>query len=266
MFKFIFQKILLVSLCCLCIEASAKSVSFDFLSSSPVGSWQVREQIDTSPRGKQTAMIIRTSMVGKEQRNGEPHYWVEVAMDTFKIKNNGKRKASGKRTIMKSLVPESTLMGDPANVLNNLRTFGAEMIVQTGSSKPMRISGSDGMIAGAMKSLNAEIEFDFEDLGSERVSVAAGDFSTNKITGSGSVDMTVVFKKIHVDSETTMWVSSDVPFGTVKIEGASVSNNKTTTTVSELMEYDISGAQTEITEEPEDMPEIPKLGDLFGGV
>lgn len=265
MLQTIFRKTLIVSLCCFCMGASANNISFDFLSSSPVGSWQVREQIDTNHKGKQTGSIIRTSMVGKEQRNGKAHFWIEVGMDTFKISKKGKRKATGKRMVVKSLVPESNLIGDPANVLNNLRAFGIEMIMQNGNDKPMRIKDTGGMMAGAMKMSNAEIKYEFEALGSEKVSVAAGEFATNKIKGSGSVDMKVVFKKIHIDSESTMWVSNKVPFGTVKMKGASVSNGKSTITVSELTEFGISGAQSEIIKEPEDMPEIPKLGDLFSG-
>lgn len=265
MLKFILRKTLIVSMFCFCMGASAKNVNFDFLSSSPVGSWQVREQIDTNHKGKQTGSIIRTSMISKEQRNGQPHYWIEVGMDTFKINKNGKRKTTGKRTVVKSLVPESTLKGDPENVLNNLRAFGVEMIMQTGNAKPMRIRGSEGMMASAMKMSNAEIVYEFEALGSEKVSVAAGEFATNKIKGSGSVDMKVVFKKVHVDSDSIMWISNKVPFGTVKTKGTAVTNKKSTTTVSELMEFGVSGAQSEVTKEPDDMPEIPKLGDLFGG-
>lgn len=265
MLKLLIRRIFIVSIFCFCTGVSAKNVSFDFLSSSPVGSWQVREQIDTNHKGKKTGSIIRTSMISKEQRNGKPHYWIEVGMDTFKINKKGKRKTTGKRTVIKSLVPESTLTGDPANVLNNLRAFGVEMIMQSGNAKPMRISGTEGMMASAMKMSNAEIEYEFEALGPEKISVAAGEFATNKIKGSGSVDMKVVFKKVHVDSDSTMWISNKVPFGTVKTKGTAVTNNKSTTTISELMEFGVSGAKSEITKEPDDMPEIPKLGDLFGG-
>ena len=34
---------------------------------------------------------------------------------------------------------------------------------------------------------------------------------------------------------------------------------------SALLEYGMSGAKSEITGEPEDMPEMPNLGELFGG-
>lgn len=265
MLQFIFRKTLIVSLCLVCMGASAKTINFDFVSSSPVGSWQVREQIDTNHKGKQTGSIIRTSMIGKEQRNGEPHYWIEVGIDTFKITKKGKRKVTGKRVVMKSLVPESTLKGDPANVLSNLRAFGVETIMQSGNDKPLRIRDSGGMMAGAMKMSNAEIKYEFEMLGSESISVAAGEFATTKIKGAGSVKMKIVFKKMHIDSEATMWISNKVSFGTVKMEGTSVTNGKSGTTTAELKEYGVKGAVSEITQEPEDMPEIPKLGELFGG-
>jgi hypothetical protein len=254
---------------CLFAAASASSfasdVSFDFISSSPVGSWQLREQIDTDHKGRQTATLMRTSMIAKESRNGKPHYWIEVGMDNFKISKKGKRKADGKRVVMKSLVPETTLIGDPANVLTNLRAFAVEVIMQNGDSKPMRMNNAGGLMDGAMKMMNAEIKYDFQSQGNESVTVKAGKIETQKIRGSGSVDMKVLFKKLHIDSDSTMWISNKIPFGTVKMQGTAVTNGKSSEQLGELLEYGSSGAVSEITEEPEDMPEIPNLGELFGG-
>lgn len=243
----------------------ASDVSFDFISSSPVGSWQLREQIDTDHKGRKTAMLMRTSMIAKENRKGKPHYWIEVGMDSFKISKKGKRKANGKRVVMKSLVPESTLIGDPANVLTNLRTFAIETIMQSGDSKPMRMTNAGGFMDGAMKMMNTEIKYDFQTLGSESVNVKAGQIDTQKIRGTGSVDMKVLFKKLHIDSDATIWISDEVPFGTVKMQGTAVTNGKSSEQIGELLEYGSSGAFSEITQAPEDMPVLPNLGELFSG-
>jgi hypothetical protein len=243
----------------------ASDVRFDFILSSPVGSWQLREQVDTDHKGRQTALLMRTSMIAKENRNGKPHYWIEVGMDSFKISKKGKRKANGKRIVMKSLVPESTLIGDPANVLTNLRAFSVETIVQNGNSKPMRMNNAGGFMDGAMKMMNAEIKYDFQSQGNESVTVKAGQIDTHKIRGTGSVDMKLLFKKLHIDSDSTMWISNEVPFGTVKMLGTAVTNGKTSEQVGELLEYSSSGAVSEITQEPEDMPAMPKFGELFNG-
>lgn len=238
------------------------AASYNLFKSTPSGSWQVREDIETNPKGKQTGTTIKSSMLGSEMRNGEKHHWIEMAIDSFKINRKGKRKKTGDRTIIKSLVPASKLKGDPANVLSNLRGFGVETIIQTGNEDPMRMGDSGGMMAGIMAATQAEIVFDFEVLGREKVSIPAGEFETQKMRGTGSVDMKIVFKKIRVESDAMMWMSSKVPFGTVKIEGTTVTNGKTSTNASELLEYGMSGAQSEITKEPKDMPQMPNI---FGG-
>ncbi|MFT5573131.1 MAG: hypothetical protein ACI9FR_002064 [Cryomorphaceae bacterium] len=242
--------------------AAAKGPSFNLLKATPTGSWQLREEIVTNHKGKRTGSSIRSSMLGSEMRDGEKYYWIEMAINSFKIKKNGKRKKTGDRAIVKSLIPAATLEGDPANVMSNLRGFGTEIIVQNGKEDPMRMSDSGGMLAGIMQVTQAEIVFDFEDQGKESVSVPGGDFKANKTHGVGSVEMKVIFKKIRVESDTTMWLSSKVPFGTVKTEGTSSLNGKVSTISSEVIEYGASGAASEITKEPKDMPKMP---DIFGG-
>lgn len=238
------------------LSTQALAYDFDLLKSAPVGSWQVREQIDTNHKGKKTGSTIKTSMVGKEQRNGKPHYWIEMHIDSFEIKKSGKRKSTGKPAIVKSLVPADVLNDDPENAINNLRAFGVETIVQNGDQQPMRISDSGGFVAGAMKMANVEIQHDYTKLGKETVNVSAGEFSTDKISGSGNVSMKIVFKKINVDSDSVVWLSNKVPFGVVKMQGTTVTNGKTSTQQGELLEFSKSGAQSAITGEPQDMPSL----------
>jgi hypothetical protein len=244
--------------------AHADDIKFDMLAATPVGSWQVREEITTDHKGRKTGSIFRSSVVGTEVRDGEPHYWVEMEIESFKISKKGKRKPQGDTVIMKSLVSESTLTGDPANVLGNLRGFGVETIIQNGKEKPMRFTNSGGLVAGAMKAANVEIEYDFTAQGAEAIEVAAGQFDTTKLSGTGSAEMKIVFKKIHVESETTLWLSDNVPFLTVKVEGTSTTNGKQSSHQSELLEFGTTGAVSKITGEIQDAPEMPKLGELFG--
>lgn len=195
-------------------------------------------------------------MVGKEQRNGQTHYWIEVQVETFKIKKNGNRKATGKPSIIKSLIPEKELKGDPTNAINNLRGFGVETIVQSGNQTPMKMINSGGLISGAMKAANIEVKHDYQNMGGETITVTAGTFSTQKLSGSGEVSAKVVFKKINVKSDSAAWVSNKIPFGLVKAKGTTITNGKTSTHQTELLEFGRSGAKSAIVKEPQEMPSI----------
>lgn len=253
-YKYIWMCLTLTVL--LLVSANTQAVSFDLISSSPVGSWQLREDIDTNHKGKKSITKVKTSMVGKEQRNGQTHYWIEVQLETFKIKKNGDRKATGKPSIMKSLVPTEILKGDPENAINNLRAFGVETIIQTGNQAPIKMSNGGGLIAGVMKAANVEIKHNFEDIGNENVTVPAGNFNSRKLNGTGEVTANVIFKKINVKSDTTTWISNKVPFGLVKSEGTTITNGKTSTQQGKLLEFGLSGAKSMILKEPQEMPSI----------
>ncbi len=257
---FIFSILLLIS-----HNATAKGVQWDLLASTPVGSWQLREELETNHKGKQTANLIRTSMLASEERDGEMHYWVETSMQTYKIKKNGKRKTKGKPVVIKTLLAESLFQSDPSNAMQNLQGFGAEVIIQNGKDKPMRLSNTGGIMEAAANIMNLEINYDFSEQGNESVEVEAGTFDARKIAGAGNTQAKVLFQKIKVESEATIWISSKVPFGTVKMEDQSVTNGKTSQIEGRLLEYGMSGAKSEIQGEIQDAPEMPKLNDLFGG-
>jgi hypothetical protein len=145
----------------------------------------------------------------------------------------------------------------------NLQVFVAEMIMQSGKSDPMRMTGGGGFMGGLMKSLGVKVNHDFQDLGQESVLVAAGDFDANKIQGSGTTTAKILFQSINVASDSTAWLSSKVPFGIVKSEGTSTTNGKASTHSSQLLEYGLSGAVSKITKTPQEMPKMPDLGGLF---
>jgi len=249
---------------CLCLSTQssfAQGFEFDLLEATPIGSWQLREDTNTNHKGKQEVIVMRSSLLGTETRGDTKYYWIEMVVDSYKIKKKGKRKKNGKQVVIKSLVAESALSGDPANVLTNLRGFGEEMIMQTGDDDPLRISGSGGMLGAMMQALGTEVNFNFSQLGNESVTVPAGEFSTQKIQGSGTTETKIVFKKIKIESDSTVWMSAKVPFGMVKSEGTSTTNKKQSTHSSVLLEYGMSGAESLITKEAKDMP---GLGNIFG--
>ncbi|NND80965.1 MAG: hypothetical protein HKN50_00920 [Gammaproteobacteria bacterium] len=237
------------------------SLDFDLLAATPVGSWQEREETTVNQKGKKTVTIMRSSLLGKEQRNDKPYYWIEMAMESFKVSKKGKRKKTGDRVVIKTLVSEASLTGDPGNVLTNLRGFGEEIIMQSGKEQPMRMSGNGGLFAGVMQATGTEVNYDFSTLGTETVSTSAGEFEALRINGTGSAETKVVFRKIKVESESTAWMSDQVPFGIVKAEGTSTLNGKPSKHSSELLDFGLSGASSEISGEPRDMP---NMGDIFG--
>ena len=242
--------------------AFSEVLNYDFLKATPIGSWQLREDITTDHKGRQTITETRSSLVGEETRDGEKHYWIEMEMNSFDVKK-GKRKPSGDTIIFKSLVPESAFKDDPANAVNNLRAFGKEIIMQTGDQNPIRMTGAGGMAESMMQAMGTKISYSYDFVGDEDVTVRAGSFPARKIQGTGTTEMQVMFKKISVTSSNTAWFSDQVPFVMVKAEGESITNGKTSTHSSELLEYGDSGAVSQITKTPEELPAMPDLSDIF---
>jgi len=255
---------LLIATLCMTSSGAVESASFDLLAATPEGSWQIREDVDTNAKGKQSVMVTKTSLVGRAQRNGEPHYWIEMAVDSFKVKKSGQRKKNGSRLVMKSLIPASAFADDPANLMSNLRAFGVETIFQNGNEDPMRITSTGGMLEGIMNAMQANIDYDFKALGTEQITLSSGTFETKKMQGSGTVDMKILFKKMRVETDSTLWLSNKVPFGMVKAQGTTLTNGKQSSNASVLLEYGASGAVSEITKPVVDMPELPSLGRLLG--
>lgn len=262
------KRFLTNTLACLLLAMAApaavsEALDYNFMQATPVGSWQLREDTTTDHKGRQTVTQMRSSLIGEEMRDGEKHYWIEMDMNTFKVKR-GKRKPSGDRVIMKSLVAESALQGDPANAVNNLRAFGKEMIMQTGDQDPMIMRGAGGMAESMMQAMGTKVTYAYKFVGDEDVTVKAGSFPTRKIQGSGATEMKVIFKKISVTSNNSAWISDSVPFGMVKAEGETITNGKTSTHFSELLEYGDTGAVTQITKTPKELPALPNMKNIFG--
>lgn len=241
--------------------AQAQQLDFSILDATQLGSWQIREELVTDHKGRQSINVIKSSLVGEEVRDGEQHLWLEMATQGYKLKK-GKRKANGDRVIVKSLVAASALKSDAANIVNNLHGFGKDIIIQNGDAAPMRLTGAGMMAQGMLKAMGTKVNYSYEKLGSESLSVKAGTFDTAKIQGSGSTSMKVLFKTVTVESNSTAWMSDKVPFAMIKGEGTTITNGKKSTHQIELIEFGTSGAKSEITGTPQEMP---NLKGMFGG-
>ena len=232
------------------------------LKSTPVGSWQLRQMINTDEKGKQTLQEMRTSLVGQEKRGKTEYLWVEIATDSFKMKKGQKGKQIGEHTVVKILMEKSLLQKDPEDVFSNLQGLGEEIIMQSGDQDPVKIEAG-GMMSGMMQSMGPEIDYSFKKLGDETIEVPAGKIKCKVVEGEGSVEMKIVFKTIHVDSKSKQWTSDKVPFGIVRMDSVSITSGKESKMESVLLAYGDSGAKSEIKGQPQSM-KMPSLGDIFG--
>ena len=245
-------RVLIVCMLSISPDAGAESF-FDFSASTPEGSWAVREVTTTDHKGRQNVLIMKQKFLGSEQRGGQVYYWLETEMDNYKLKK-GKRKRDGEHMVLKVLVSKEAMSSDPANVVNNLQGFGQEIIMQTGDSQPMMISGG-GMLAGAaLKAMGVEINYQFTVEGTETIDTAAGQFKARRVAGTGSSSSKILFKKIEITSQSLMWISEEVPFGMVQSESTDLINGKEQRSQTVLIEYARSGAVTAITGEVLKMP------------
>jgi len=235
-------------LICCSLTASAEPM-FDFNQSTPVGSWQVREETTTDHKGKQSLAVMKTSLLSKVEYQGTPHYWIEMEMQTYKLKKND-RKPQGKPMILKALVDASVASGDAANVIGNLDKYGREVIFQSGNDDPVRIQQSGMLGKSMLQAMGTKIEYQFTKTGETSVAVPAGKIKCTSYKGTGSTEIDLIIKKIRVNSETQACISDTVPFGIVNSVSTSTNNGKESTSEAVLVEYGTSGAVSAITKEP----------------
>lgn len=252
------RMLIVVSVVLAWLSVPVQVQAFDFVEATPVGSWQVREELTTDHKGRQTVAVVRTSMVGKEARNGETHYWVEVEMQSYQLKKD-KRKKSGDRSIVKVLVAESVLTGEPADVMTRLRDMGDEIIIQNGDQAPMRITGGGAMADAMLQAMGTQMDYDYRKGEEKKVTVPAGTFTCQVQQGSGVTEMKVMFKSFRIESDTTMCLAAEVPFGIVESSTDSVVNGDRSKTEVSLFEFGGSGAESRITGEPTEAPSMPNL-------
>ena len=245
-------RVLIVCLLSISADVGAEPL-FDFSASTPEGSWALREVTTTDHKGRQTVSIIKQKYLGSEQRQNQVYYWLETEVDNYKLKK-GKRKRDGEHMVLKVLVSKEAMDSDPANVVNNLQGFGQVIIMQTGDSQPMMLTGG-GMLAGAaLQAMGFEVNYQFTVEGTETINTAAGQFKARRVAGTGSSSAKILFKKFEVKSQSVMWFSEEVPFGIVQSESTDLINGKEQRSQTVLIEYARSGAVTEITGKVLQMP------------
>ena len=254
---------LISGIACAFLVSQASADSIKIGQKAEVGSWQLRQELTTDDRGRQSAQEVRTSIVGEEERDGIAYVWVEMVMQPYSVDKKGNQKPSGDRTIIKTLVEKQLFSGDIANVFNNLRGIGKEMIMQQGDGDPMAIEEGGMMADTLLKSMGSEVNFDFKEVGREKVTTPAGSFDARIIDGSGTMEMKVFVKTIRVNSRSRQWVSDKVPFGIVKYETESEMDGKVSKVSGSVIEYGASGAKSLITKTPQKL-QIPSLP-FFGG-
>lgn len=226
--------------------------------STPVGSWQVREELMTDAKGRQTLMRVKTSLLDSVSHQGAPHYWIETAMESYQIKK-GKRKPAGQPMVMKVLVDASVMGREPQNLIGNLQKYAREIILQQGDQDPMRVTEGGAFAQMMMKSMGVKVDYDYQPAGEKTVAVPAGEFKCLNLEGTGNSEVKIMIKTIRIQGEVETCVSDKVPFGIVQYQSKSTTNGKTTLTEAKLTEFGKSGAVSQIVKAPVDAPQMPKL-------
>jgi len=234
------------------------STEFNFAQSTPVGSWAVREDLNTDHKGKQNVSVTKFSVVDKENVDGKMHYWIEMETQNFTLKKD-KRKKQGDPSIFKVLVDADMFTSSAANAVGNLSKHAKTIVIQSGNNDPMIIDQGGMLGESMMKAMGIQIDFTYTQSGTKKVEVPAGKFSCNIFKGSGTTETKIVFKTFKISSQTEGCFSNSIPFGMISAETRSTTNGKPSTNKIQLMEFGKSGAKTAITKTPKEGPKIPKL-------
>jgi hypothetical protein len=147
-----------------------------------VGAGAEYQMVSTNPRGggPQT-QDMTIAVVGKEDYNGAPAYWLEIT---------SKDPRSGGDFYMKMLI-----------VINGANTQPVKMIMQVPGQPPMEMPMQ--MMANRAKPQPADVSKEGKDLGSETVTVPAGTFTCEHYQSADGGDV---------------WVSTKIsPWGMVKM-------------------------------------------------
>ena len=234
------------------VPAMSDAPTFRISDVTPVGSWAEREQRTVNHKKKETLSVMRQTLVGKEDRDGETHYWVETEATNYKITKKGEKKKQGQTTIIKALIAGSMFDADPANISNNLTGFGKEIIFQTGNEQPMRMKEGGTMADFMMKALGVKVDYTFTSAGNDTVEIPAGTFNAQKFTGTGSVDTRILIQKISIRSESEFWMTPELPFGFAHMISKETVNKKPQSSEASVTSYGMSGGTSKITQEPVD--------------
>lgn len=185
-----------------------------------VGQWSQYQM--TAPEAGMQSADARFAIVGQEDVEGTVHYWYEMSMTS----EQGPM-------IMQFLVPSYPYaMEDIQGVVMKAGSQPAMKVPAQMLSMMQNQSGFDPGKSFAEECENAEL------VGREAVVVPAGTFDALHIKSS-------------INNETTeVWVSPDIPFGLIKVQGAKGFEML-------LLERG-ADATSSITETPQAMPGIPR--------
>jgi len=185
-----------------------------------VGAGAEYQMVTTSQRGGQQTSDMTIAVVGKEDYNGAPAYWLEMTMQDPR---------KGGTMYIKYLI-----------VIDAGNTRPIKMIMQSPGQPPMEmdLQAMQGMMGNRQPPPQpADISKQGKDLGSETVTVPAGTFTCEHYQSADGGDV---------------WVSTKVsPWGMVKM------NSKDATMVLEKV---VTDAKDMITGTPQQMPNFGGMG------
>ncbi len=214
----------------------------DLLASSPVGSWQLSRELGVGRDGKRAGRTLRTSMLGQEQRDGKPHYWVETASQPVAVDSEGQIVEDGQRMVVLSLIPEPVLRCAKESLLN-LNQSAVDGVVQIGNEPPIRIKTGTNQQTQRRANRSAQ---QITDLANETIAHEGRPLETLKLNVVTRIDNKSM--KVQARSDMVLWYSDEVPFGVVKTDGTSVINGEPKKSVRELLEFSRTGATIQMTQ------------------
>lgn len=184
-----------------------------------VGTWASYNWVG----GQSDGSTMRFAVIGREPREGKPHYWFELILE------NPQRGAQGK-VIMQMLTPG---LGAQASGIRSV-------VMKTGDQPAMRIPEQMVRMMAANMGSNLATEMarscqEMEVIGWEQVTVPGGSFRALHLR--------------HARNGMDAWVQSDLNFGMIK---ATMKDGSTM-----ALSGQGTGAKSSITETPRDMPGFP---------
>lgn len=251
-----------MALLALCVRSARPQgqILLDVIGSTPVGSWQLREQTVTKEDGSKRVLSIKTSHVAEETRGGEPWDWIELEMKLTRVNKKGKAEEDPP-IIAKLLLRRWYFQLDAGNVLLNPASLAQEVILQEAGKPPVRFYGKG--LEKVRGLLGLENKFKWTQVGSEPVSISAGTFDSVHLHGEGTADTKALLRKVQVGTTADFWYCMTVPFSHVRGEIKNP-NGKSETWISELKSFGASGAVSQITGKPSDDTGKSRFVKIFG--
>ena len=181
-----------------------------------VGTWS-EYQVTRRNESSRIVTSQRLSFLGRTTVADGEYYWFQLEMESDDF---GPRRVPMISQIALSKADALTRK----DYFRNVR----EMIVQVASAKPFRIAKDfidvgvkRNMLTGGEKGAGSDVEYSYRELSPEKLKTKAGEFTCERKKGLGKAEIVLsltnpVPERFPVDSISDLWISKDVPFGTVK--------------------------------------------------